>query len=272
MKTLLRRLLAKFGLDLKHTTDDPVLQKLDLARNTLRLCTDNPSLWNFTLSQLALHSHLRDLIKLHAPDLVIDVGANRGQFALEIRELGYSGPMLSIEPQQSLADQLTEDAKTQEFPWEIIRGAASETESELILQTFRDDTFSSFHSPNQTALKRFGKLLEPGTPEKVPVRKLDDWLAASSFADSKKIFLKTDTQGHDLAVLAGAHQTLQSTIIGLAEGALIPLYDSVATPESLRNVFAPYELRPAGFYAVSHQVEDMAAIEMDCLFTRPSKP
>ncbi len=271
MKALLRNLLGRCGYSLRHLVSDPVIVELDRAREYLRLNPGRPDLWQHTLSQLALQAHLRDLFKLHQPDLLIDVGANRGQFALKMRELGYDGPILSFEPQRAHAADLQTRAGQTDPAWTIIRGAVGESKSELVLQTFADDSFSSFHTPSSAARERFGSLLAPVSSEKVTVRPLDAWLAGTPHAAASRIFLKTDTQGHDLAVLRGARQTLESAVMVLAEASLVPLYDSSATVENLAVVLAPYGLRVGGSYAVSHDVRDLAAIELDCLFTRISQ-
>lgn len=268
MKNLVRALLARLGYDLRHLDADPVIAEIDRVRDLLRLHPGDPAAWNHALSQLALTAHLRDLLAIHRPDLVVDVGANRGQFARQIRSLGYAGPILSLEPQPVLARRLREEALAADAAWHVVEGAAGDTEGNLDLTVYADDTFSSFHSPTAAAQERFGGLLDTVSRTGVTVRPLDRWLHESPFSGSRRVFLKTDTQGHDLAVLAGAPRVLQTASIVLAEGSLTPLYDTVATPEDLSARLRPLGFSPAGFYAVSHETNSLAAIELDCLFTR----
>jgi FkbM family methyltransferase len=268
MKTFLRRMIAGAGYNLIHRTEDPVLNELDLARSKLRLQTDQPAQWLHTLSQLALSANIRDLLRLHRPDLVIDVGANHGQFAHHVRMLGYRGPILSLEPQRALAEQLRTQATTTDSTWTVVHGAAGDAVGELVLQTYADDSFSSFHPLKANAQTRFGSLVEPRSSETVCVKPIDAWLADTPHAGAARIFLKTDTQGHDLSVLRGATGVLGHSCMVLAEGALIPLYETVATPEDLRTILTPHGFRLAGTYAVSHDDKDLAALELDCLFTR----
>ena len=244
-------MIARLGHNLVHRTDDPILQELDRARNKLRLQPGQSALWQYTLSQLALSAHIRDLLAIHRPDLVIDVGANRGQFALHLRTLGYRGPILSLEPQRVLAEQLQDLATATDSAWTVLHGAAGDSTGELVLQTYADDTFSSFQSS-----------------ETVSVKPIDVWLANTPHAGASRILFKTDTQGHDLSVLRGASTVLSRSCIVQAEGALVPLYETVATPEDLRAILTSYGFRMAGAYAVSHDNKDLAALELDCLFTR----
>lgn len=268
MKALLRQILARFGYSLKHLDRDPVISNLDNVREQLRLNPTRNDLRLHALAQLALFAHLRELFILHQPDLLVDVGANRGQFARSARELGYAGVIVSLEPQAALARELRTRAARTDPAWHIIHGGAGDSEAELVLQTYVDDTFSSLHHANQTAHQRFGGLLAPGKSETVIVRPLDAWLAASPYAAASRVVLKTDTQGHDLAVLRGAPQTLAKAVTVLAEASLVPLYDSSATIEDLSGHLAAFGLRLGGAYAVSHDDRDLAALELDCLFTR----
>ena len=271
MKNLVRRLLASLGYDLHHRTSDPVLAILDSVRDLVRLNPGQHACALHALSQLSLAAHVRALLEVHLPDLVVDIGANRGQFALQLRSLGYAGPIVSLEPQRAHAKSLQARAATHDPAWTVHHAAAGDQPGVLALQTFTDDVFSSFHTPTDAARARFGDLLRPTTVEEVEVFRVDDLLANSPHAKATRIFLKTDTQGHDLAVLRGASATLERSLVVLAEGSLVPLYDTVATPAALDALLAPIGFRPAGAYAVSHDNVNLAAIELDCLFTRAAR-
>src|ERR1700747_2841378 len=54
---------------------------------------------------------LASLLREKGINLVLDVGANGGQFACEIREYGYQGRIVSFEPISSVHAQLVERAK-----------------------------------------------------------------------------------------------------------------------------------------------------------------
>lgn len=268
MKKILHRVLTRLGYKLRHIDNDLIIGKLDEARDFMRLHPGRHVLWQETFAQLALASHLRSLIRLLGPDLIIDVGANRGQFAHLLRELGYTGSILSLEPQQTLAKALIDQAEQSQGSWTVRCGAAGDAEGELMLNKYADDSFSSFHNPNQTAMKRFGEYLRPTATEMVKIRPLDQWVADAGLGHARRIFLKTDTQGHDMAVLRGASATLARSLLVMAEGAVIPLYDTVSTPADLSAFLGPLGFRSAGSYAVSFDERDLATIELDCLFTR----
>lgn len=271
MRGLLKVALGRLGVQLKRASADHIVRQIDEAREVVRLSPDDPLTCQHTLERLALVSKLGHLIRVHRPDLVVDVGANRGQFVDQLRAIGYTGPVVSLEPQAALAAALHARASVETSNWIIIRGAAGESESRMTLHTFTDDTFTSLHQPNQTAHTHFGPLLSQVAAEEVEVRRLDSWLAEIELPAASRIFLKVDTQGHDLAVLKGATQTLARTVVVMAEGAFIPLYDTGSSAFSLADALVPHGFKNAGIYASAHDRGDFSAIEADCLFTRPAK-
>src|SRR5271157_5196955 len=49
-------------------------------------------------NRLGAPYHLARLLEIYRADCVLDVGANRGQFASMLRGAGYRGPLVSFEP------------------------------------------------------------------------------------------------------------------------------------------------------------------------------
>lgn len=267
MKALLRRALARFGYELRHRAADPFIAELDDARHRLRL--DPQRAWSalHLVGHLGLAAHLRTLLALHQPDLVVDVGANRGQFARWMRQLGYRGALVSVEPQPALAATLRAQAAA-DGNWLILEGAVSDATGETELRLFEDDTFSSLQPPTPFARRRFGELLRPTGTCRVRTRPLDDWIGDLPRPPARRVFLKTDTQGHDLFVLRGATALLRRSVAVLAEGSITPLYESAPSVELLQSVLIAAGFRPAGVFGVSHDPADGSMIEADCLFTR----
>ena len=57
------------------------------------------------------HNRLVLLLAGRQADLVLDVGANTGQWAQELRRAGYAGDMISFEPLSSAHEQLARNAR-----------------------------------------------------------------------------------------------------------------------------------------------------------------
>lgn len=63
------------------------------------------------------------MLKAHEVNLVFDIGANAGQFAQSLRELGYRGRIVSFEPQSEAREQLERAASVDPL-WEVAPKAA----------------------------------------------------------------------------------------------------------------------------------------------------
>ena len=268
MKTLARSLIRRTGFELLRRSDDPILRSLLDTHNDLRLHPGDLTHWSRVLPRLASLSHLRESLRAGAFDLLLDVGANRGQFALDARRVGYTGEIISFEPlsahQAGLRALAESDGRWRIFP--IALGGAA---AELALNVYRDDTFSSLHAVNVSASQNFGSLVALDHVERVPVRTLDDVVAELALPPSCRIFLKTDTQGHDGAVLAGATRTLQQVHVVLTEATVAPLYDGASTLEEINARLLPLGFVRSGIFPIGYSPGTLKLLELDCFFVRP---
>ncbi len=155
-------------------------------------------------------------------DLVIDVGANLGQFVGWIRDRGYEGPVLSFEPQAS-AFRACKQARASDANWWGFQTALGEEEGS-----------SDFHVAGNSMSSSLLPMLDShvmALPEsaivstgRVTVARLDR-IKHQSITASKSIFLKIDTQGYELPVLRGAGGIMEKVAFIEAELSLVPLYD-----------------------------------------------
>jgi FkbM family methyltransferase len=151
---------------------------------------------------------------------VIDVGANTGQYAQEIRALGYSGLLISFEPVPDAFAQLSlRSARLGNHL--VVPAALGATEGSAQLCVTHDTTCSSLLRPESWMLSA-----HEGAREKqiipIQVRTLD------SFCDlvppNAPSYLKIDTQGNEYEVLLGASKVLEGVAAIEVELSLVPLY------------------------------------------------
>jgi FkbM family methyltransferase len=139
-------------------------------------------------------------------DLIIDVGANIGQFGTKARVSGYTGLIYSFEP-QSEAHRILSARKSNDKNWIIEAPCAlGAKDGEVDLKISKNSFSSSLLEVNATHL---GANINSQTvsTEKVKVRTLDSFLD-SKFVDQSRIFLKIDVQGFELEVLQGTELSL----------------------------------------------------------------
>jgi len=152
--------------------------------------------------------------------VVLDVGANVGQYGMRLRSNGYSGRIASFEPYGQAFDQLQRTA-ARDPNWEAHRLALSDEAGEAELNVSSNSFSSSFLPLTDRHVEG-----APGsayvTRETVPAVRLDAlW---SQIVGSSRVWLKLDVQGFELHVLRGAGERLDEARALQVELSLEPLY------------------------------------------------
>jgi FkbM family methyltransferase len=148
-------------------------------------------------------------------ELVIDIGANRGQFAIALFHAGFTGRIVSFEPVPAAHSALSENACAFGPRWSVAPAMAlSDAEGMASFRLTSAETTSSL-----LELSEANSITDDGYVEKieVPIRRLDN-LIGDLGLDQQSWFLKIDVQGGEALVLAGAEKALS-----LAKGLVVEL-------------------------------------------------
>ncbi|MGZ8693870.1 MAG: FkbM family methyltransferase [Gaiellaceae bacterium] len=196
-------------------------------------------------------------------DLVLDVGANEGQWARELRVEGYRGPLVSFEPLARAFERL-QAAAAGDAAWEARRLALGEAAGEAELHVAANQGASSSLLEMTPAHEQAAPYAGIVGVEQVPVARLDD----VDLPAGDRLFLKLDVQGAERAVLAGAAETLARVRAVECELSLVELYAGQALLEEQLAL-----LRQAGFALWSLQgsfadPESGRLLQADGLFVR----
>lgn len=155
-------------------------------------------------------------------DLVLDVGANRGQFASGIRQGGYSGKIVSFEPLTIAHAKLTKISATDQL-WEVYhRCAIGDHDSEVTINVAGNSASSSILPMLESLISAAPHTAYVGQ-ETTSLLRLDS-IDPKYFSEYKNPFLKIDTQGFEWQVLDGALNSLPYVKGLLLELTLTPLY------------------------------------------------
>ena len=155
----------------------------------------------------SLQKILINTFKIHSIDVVIDVGANTGQYGNFLRDLGYKGHIISFEPVKSVFDQLELNAK-KDSKWHCYNLALGEKKENKMINVYSSTVFSSFLNATDYG-KNIWKSLEVKKDEIVSVLPLDDMISEiNKLTNGKNYFLKLDTQGFDHFVFRGSSQII----------------------------------------------------------------
>jgi FkbM family methyltransferase len=208
--------------------------------------------------------YVRRLVETCHIDLILDIGANVGQFATTMRQIGYKGDIISFEPLAT--EYLTLSKKAATDPrWVTFNLALSDTNEEKSLNVTRSSVFSSFRTPSSDATDEFALFNNVVRTETVPTQRADQFLSANNLEGRlQSCFVKCDTQGHDLNVLKGFGASLVNVRMLLVEISSIPLYQDAPTMlEALKFLneahFSMISLFPIG------RLRDGRTVEFDYL-------
>jgi FkbM family methyltransferase len=156
-------------------------------------------------------------------DLILDVGANKGQLAAEVRHCGYTGRIVSFEPLSSAHSELIQ-ASADDPKWDVYpRCALGDHEGEVEINIAGNSESSSILPMLESHRSAAPESAYQGK-EIVPVKTLDA-VAGQYLKDAGVPFLKIDTQGFEWHVLDGARESLPHIKGILVELSLVPLYE-----------------------------------------------
>ncbi|MDT8388828.1 MAG: FkbM family methyltransferase [Thiogranum sp.] len=156
-------------------------------------------------------------------DLLLDVGANIGQYGEEMREIGYAGRLISFEPMSKAFGILKEKAQYDNL-WEVHNFGLGDREETASINISGNSFSSSMLNMLPSHLKS-APASEYVDQETIQVKVLDGILPGL-VTDAKHIYLKIDTQGFEENVLKGAENSLASIDTLQVEMSLVPLYEN----------------------------------------------
>lgn len=164
------------------------------------------------------------LIDRQGIDLVLDVGANRGQYGRHLRALGYQGRILSYEPLSEAHATLTQ-AAAGDAAWEVGPRVAVGAEAGTVTLNVAGNSASSsvlgmlpLHVSAAPHSAYVGK-------EEVRLERLDVLAAEAVARHRGRTLLKVDVQGYERPVLEGAAELLSDVTAIQSELSLAPLYE-----------------------------------------------
>lgn len=159
----------------------------------------------------------------HKIDLVFDVGANVGQFALLARKEGFRGRMVSFEPLPDAHGVLQKKAARDPL-WTIHPRCAVGSAEGVTRINVSQNSFSSSLLPMLDAHSS-------AAPESIYIDQVETGvITLDSVFDSycqggDRVFLKIDTQGFEAEVLKGVSSRLSRVTGVQLELSLVPLYE-----------------------------------------------
>ena len=162
-------------------------------------------------------------IKKVKTNVLLDIGANTGQFASEIRQKGYGGKIISFEPLVNARKKLIDNA-SKDKNWIVHEQVALGDHNGFVDINISKNSVSSSILPMLSSHSDAeGNSVYIGS-ERTPIITLDS-VADAYLNNSSNCFIKIDTQGYEWQVLDGAINTIKKSKGVLCELSLVPLYE-----------------------------------------------
>jgi len=206
-------------------------------------------------------SQLKGVLESRRVNCVLDVGANKGQFAEGLRKIGYRGLIVSFEPAPDdfavMAARMGRDPlwKGHQF---ALGGEDGETSFHI---TVHDTRCNSVLKPSLAGEEYRSVCVE--------MRRLDsifDGLVAG--VEDPRVFLKMDTQGYDLEVIKGSEGCLPGVLGLLSEVAVEPGYEGMPLYLESLKVYEGLGFHLLSVSEIAWNRERGTVAEMECLMVR----
>lgn len=192
-------------------------------------------------------------------DTVLDIGANKGQTRDSLRQNGFTGEIISVEPVPALYPLLLEKSRKDPH-WRVLKPLAlGEQPGTCTINVSRAPDMSSLLPANARLMTAYPKTEVLETAE-IPMKTLDA-LYEELKLENRRVLIKIDTQGYEMPILKGGANALARAHGVRIEMSLVELYEGEALyTEILHHLaaagFAPHILIDIGYSrALSRQLQ-----------------
>lgn len=199
-----------------------------------------------------------DECREYATDVVLDIGANTGQFAKGLRTQGYLGHIVSFEPLSQAHAALVEAADSDPL-WDIAERCAIGANDGWAEINIAGNSFSSSLLPMLDLHREAAPQSEYVGKEACRVTTLDSYIDRI-FSDPTTTFgAKVDTQGFEAEVLAGLKRNHHRVKVIVCEMSVAPLYAHGPSMSELCHLLAKLNYRCV---ALTPEFEDPKTAEL----------
>lgn len=194
---------------------------------------------------------------------VLDVGANRGQYARSLRAAGYAGRILSFEPVAEPFRELAGHA-SDDPGWDVFPFALGDSDDEAVIQVADNSAGSSFLQVGERLTASYPEMGFVSS-ETVTRRRLDGLVEELAISDA---FLKLDVQGFERHVLRGAEEALRGIDGCELELSFTPLYSGESTLLEMTTLLDGLGFGLIGFIPGVDDASTGLPIQVDGLYER----
>lgn len=203
------------------------------------------------------------LLSSYNINLILDIGANTGQYAKQLRTKGYQGKIVSFEPLKSAYEQLVKNSDADPL-WLPVNIALGNFNGKSEINVSKNSYSSSILNILPASVNNCPEAIYI-KKEEITVKTLDS-IINDYYNPSERLFVKIDTQGFEKQVIDGAILSLPR-IIGIEmELSIIPLYSGETLFGEMldllsNNGYTIMGIDPAFCNSATGQI-----LQVDCIF------
>jgi FkbM family methyltransferase len=205
-----------------------------------------------------------EVLRRLGPKVVLDVGANTGQWAGEVLGDGFRGKVISFEPCPGAYAELARKAQGVRHTCLAIGLGAEDGRAEFFVT--KGTVNSSFLKPVERTME-LNRSSGVAEKREVEIRRLDGVIKELGLAE-ERLYLKIDTQGYEREVLHGASETLMQADAVEVELSLVELYEGQGLLPDVWEMLTGAGFRPAWVERGFRDPADIWMMQVDGLFVR----
>jgi FkbM family methyltransferase len=171
---------------------------------------------------------LKNILAWTGAKIVLDVGANVGQYGDLVFETGFEGTVISFEAIPTVHQKLSAHAMQKTRRWIVGPCAAMGAQRGNVAINVSANLVSSSVLPMRAAHLDAAPESRYVQQQIVAVERLDE-VARELLPPAGQLLIKVDTQGYEMEVLKGATGLLPRTVAIQLELSLLPLYEGAPT-------------------------------------------
>jgi len=165
----------------------------------------------------------QQLLTFYGINVLLDVGANTGQYSSLMRRIGYTGRIISFEP-LTVAFTALKIRSDHDIDWNCENFALGDNEEQSKIHVSGNSYSSSILDilPSHIAYDADSNYV---AEETIQIKRMDD-IFKNYCQPEDVVMLKIDTQGFEKKVLEGAKQSLTHITVLQLEISIEPLYEN----------------------------------------------
>lgn len=209
------------------------------------------------------------LLSNYGINLILDVGANQGQFARRVRTLGYKGRIVSFEPTSEVFSQLYTRSSADPL-WTVAQIGLGNYDGTATIHVSESSVFSSLLPQTPLLNQTYPESTYVKT-EEIQIHKLDTIFEQYCQADDR-VFLKIDVQGYEPQVLEGAICSFDRVLGLQLELSFAPHYEGEPLMREMQDWLQNYGFTLVSLKPLDHNLRDNQLLQADGLFFRLNSP